>query len=95
MPKRRKAEPRLGVTRLLVSGTDDVRFRFHLAVCMLLNAIDRRRETVLYTCMREDRVGALKIGRQVGATVQEWVERTKRWRTAVRGVHPGWKRKGP
>ena len=81
------------VTRLLVSGTDDQLMHFHAAMCPLLNDIERRGQTVFYTCMKEDRDVAIEHGRNVGVTMQEMDEdRTigQKWNTVVEGEHPGW-----
>ena len=81
----------MNVTRFLVSGTDKQLMDFHLSICMLLNAIERRGETVLYTCMGEDRETTLNVGRKSGVTMQEWAEDTKKWNMIIQGEHPGWK----
>ena len=78
------------VTRFLVSGTDDTLTGFHLSVCMLLNAIERRGQTILYTCMGEDRDAALAEAKRTGVTMQESDGTQEQWTTIVQGEHPGW-----
>jgi len=38
----------------LVTGPDTNLMDFHFAVCLLLNGLDRRGQTVHYTCLGED-----------------------------------------
>ena len=60
-----------GVRRFLVTGPDDNLMRFHLAVCTRLNAIERRRQTVIYTCFAKDAAFALEAAERCDVTVQE------------------------
>lgn len=76
------------VHRFLITGTDDRLMAFHIPVCMLLNAIERREQTVLYTCFDEDRKHALEVAKKAGVTVEEWDGKT--WAVIVQGEHPGW-----
>jgi hypothetical protein len=78
-----------GVTRFLASGTDGQLTDFHLRVCFLLNAIERRGQTVFYTCMGEDREEALRAAGKAGVTLQEL--RGQDWNVVVPGDHPGWR----
>jgi hypothetical protein len=59
------------VKRLLVSGDDAQIITFHLAVANVLNALERREQTVIYTCMSYDFEWAMEIARNEGLTVQE------------------------
>jgi len=59
------------VRRFLVSGPDDSLTRFHLAVCVRLNGLERRAQTVLYTCFAEDVAFALDVAARADVTVQE------------------------
>ena len=59
------------VRRFLVTAPDDHLTRFHLAVAMRLNGIDRREQTVFYTCMAGDVDFALGAAAQADVTVQE------------------------
>jgi hypothetical protein len=59
------------VRRFLVTGPDDNLVRFHLAVCMRLNTIERRAHTVAYTCFAEDADFALRAAARCDVTVQE------------------------
>jgi len=80
------------VTRFLVSGNDDKLMRFHIAVCMMLNAVARREQTVHYTCFGENRETAIEAGRMAGVTMQE-IDADKEeesWTMVVQGDHPGW-----
>lgn len=61
----------MSVRRLLVTGTDAQLLDFHLAVCLALNAIERRGNTIAYTCMAESWDEAILVAKKVGATVQE------------------------
>ncbi len=75
------------VRRFLVTGTDDQITDFHMRVGSNLNAIERRGQTVFYTCVAEDAAAALSIAGEVGVIVQEWDE--EKWRVIV-GAGPGW-----
>ncbi len=70
------------VHRFLMSGIDDQIRDFHLQVCAALNAIERRGQTMFYTCLSEDREMALETARQTKVTVQEWDG--KQWAVIVR-----------
>lgn len=61
------------VRRLLITGDDQRLFRWHFAVCNVLNGIERRGQTVLYTCMPEDFEGAMELARSIGVEVKEIV----------------------
>lgn len=56
---------------LLVTGPEENLILFNLAVCMLLNGIDRRGQTVRYTCMGEDLPTAVEAAKQADLTLQE------------------------
>lgn len=75
------------VHRFLVTGLDEQLFAFHVPLCAKLNAVERRGQTVLYTCMDEDRELALEVARTVNATVQEWDG--EEW-AVIAGEGPGW-----
>lgn len=81
------------VHSLLVSGTNEQLYRFHLPLCMTLNAIDRRKETVRYTCFAEHLQEAVKVARSANVTLQQ-IDRDKdgneTYRVLVQGEHPGW-----
>lgn len=62
-----------GVKRLLVTGDDDQLFRFHMTAALTLNGIERRGQTVIYTCMSGDFAWALEVGRQLDLTLEEIV----------------------
>lgn len=59
------------VRRILVTGTDEQLIDFHLPVCMALNAIERRDQTVMYSCMAENWNDAIEVAKKTGVTVQE------------------------
>ncbi len=59
------------VRRFLVTAPDDHLTRFHLAVALRLNGIERRAQTVFYTCMAEDADFALQMAKEADVTVQE------------------------
>lgn len=81
------------VHRLLVSGTDDQLNSFHLSLCFRLNAIQRREQTVNYTCMSEDLDDAREIALETGVTLQEIKhddDGNESYQMLVLGEHPGW-----
>lgn len=59
------------VRRFLVTGPDANLTRFHLAVAMTLNGLERREQTVAYTCMAEDADLALRAAEAADVTLQE------------------------
>jgi hypothetical protein len=59
------------VRRFLVTGPADHLTRFHLAVAIRLNGLERRDETAFYTCMAEDADFALQAAERADVTVQE------------------------
>lgn len=59
------------VRRFLVTGPDANLHGFHLAVCFRLNGLERRGQTVFYTCWAEDAAWALRIAERFDLTVQE------------------------
>ncbi len=61
----------MSVRRFLVTAPDDHLRRFHLAVAMRLNGLERRDQTVFYTCLAEDADFALRIAERADVTVQE------------------------
>jgi hypothetical protein len=60
-----------GVRRFLVTAPDDHLHRFHLAVALTLNGIERREQTVIYTCFAEHADLALRVAEQADVTLQE------------------------
>ncbi len=63
--------PTDGVRRFLVTAPDDKLQRFHLSVALTLNGIERREQTVIYTCLEEHAVFALRVAEQADVTLQE------------------------
>lgn len=63
------------VRRFLVTAPDDHLQRFHIAVASVLNAIERRGQTVFYTCMAEHAGFVLRIAERADVTLQEIVGR--------------------
>jgi hypothetical protein len=59
------------VRRFLVTAPDDNLARFHLAVALTLNGLERRQQTVFYTCMGEDAAVAMLAAEQADVTLQE------------------------
>jgi hypothetical protein len=59
------------VRRFLVTAPDDHLQRFHLAVAMTLNGLERRQQTVIYTCFAEDADLAFQAAKQFDVTLQE------------------------
>jgi hypothetical protein len=78
---------------LLVSGNVEQLYRFHFPVCMTLNAIDRRKETVRYTCFDEHLQIALTAAREAKVTLQRIDHDeagNETYPVLVQGEHPGW-----
>ncbi len=61
----------MSVRRVLVTGTDKQLMEFHLQVCGALNAIERREQTVFYTCMCEDWESAMNQAKIIGLEIKE------------------------
>lgn len=60
------------VRRFLVTGPDENLQRFHVAVAFhKLNYIERREQTLAYTCFAEDADFALQVAEHADVTVQE------------------------
>ena len=59
------------VRRFLVTAPDDNLRRFHFVVAMNLNGLERRQQTVFYTCMAEDVELAHLAAKQFDVTLQE------------------------
>lgn len=59
------------VRRFLVSAPDEHLVRFHQAVGQTLNGIERRQQTVIYTCFAEHADFALRAAEQADVTLQE------------------------
>ena len=59
------------VRRFLVTGPNDHLARFHLAVAFTLNGIERREQTVIYTCFAEHAAFALEAAERTDVTLQE------------------------
>ena len=86
----------MSVRGFLVTGPDQNLMDFHLSVCLLLNSIDRRRQTVRYTCLAEDADLALAAAQQADVSVQEihGAADTETYQTLHTGTHGMvWERK--
>lgn len=59
------------VRRFLATAPDDNLLRFHFVVAMNLNGLERRQQTVFYTCLAEDVELALLAAEQFDVTLQE------------------------
>jgi hypothetical protein len=59
------------VRRFLVTAPDDHLQAFHLGVSFTLNAIERRGQTVFYTCMAEDAALPFEVAVLADVTLQE------------------------
>ncbi len=61
------------VRRFLVTAPDDQLTRFHLLVALKLNGIERREQTVIYTCFDQDAVIELVLSAadEADVTLQE------------------------
>ncbi len=63
----------MSVRGFLVTGPDGELDAFHLRVFLTLNPIDRRGQTVRYSCMPEDAERALQAAKDTDVTLQEIV----------------------
>lgn len=81
------------VKRLLVSSDDSSLMRFHLQVCMIVNVIERRKQTVLYTCMKEDFDFVFQVAKKSNVTMQEInrVDGKEVYQILIQGNATGWK----
>jgi hypothetical protein len=59
------------VRRFLVTAPDAHLTQFHLLVALTLNGLERREQTVSYTCMAEDAEFALQAAELADVTLQE------------------------
>ena len=59
------------VRRFLVTAPDQNLTKFHLAVALTLNGIERREQTVIYTCFAEHSAVAFLAAEQADVTLQE------------------------
>jgi hypothetical protein len=59
------------VRRFLATAPDDNLARFHLLVAFTLNGLERREQTVIYTCFGEDAAVAFLAAEQADVTLQE------------------------
>jgi hypothetical protein len=59
------------VRRFLVTAPDEQLVTFHLLVAMTLNGIERREQTVIYTCLAEHAAFAFLSAEQADVTLQE------------------------
>lgn len=57
--------------RFLVTAPDDNLYQFHHIVALTLNGIERREQTVIYTCMAADAEYALFAAAKADVTLQE------------------------
>ena len=83
------------IRRLLISGNDSELMNFNLVVCMVLNLIERRKQTLFYTCMKEDFDFAVKAAEELGVTAQELKHENGEeiYQIVVQGEHKGWEKK--
>jgi hypothetical protein len=59
------------VRRFLVTAPDEQLARFHLVVALTLNGIERREQTVIYTCLAEHADFARQAAERADVTLQE------------------------
>ncbi len=85
----RRGGGEMNVRRFLVSGPDTNLQRFHLAVCFVFNAIERRGQTVAYTAFQENAERALSIAAKADVSLQEIHDagETERYETLHEGTH--------
>ena len=83
----------MNVERFLVSGNDNQLNDFHNSACLALNPIERRKQTIFYTCMSDDAHSAIETAKACGVTLQQ-MDKTKEpdevWIIMVQGDHPAW-----
>ena len=80
------------VHSLLVTGSDENLVKFHTLVLFALNSIDRRIQTVRYTCFDESLSLAVEAAKAAGVTLQK-IERkgtVETYPVLVRGEMLGW-----
>lgn len=78
------------VQRLLISGDDDQLTAFHLLVCMVANAIERREQTIFYTVMADDLAGVMEVAKATGVTVQQKAKQAPWWPVVLQGKTAAW-----
>lgn len=80
-----------GVHRFLVTARNEEDVQsFHLKVCLVANAIERRDLTTLYTVFDEEVEGFLNAAHGVGITVQQRVGSAPYWNVVILGVPRPW-----
>lgn len=82
-----------GVFSLLVTGNNESLIKFHLSVFLCLNSLDRRKQTIRYTCMAERLPMAIDAAKVAGVTLQK-IERvgvSEVYPTLVHGDMLGWR----
>ena len=78
---------------LLATGGNGSLVKFHLAVMLYLNSIDRRKQTIRYTCLAEHLPLAVDAAKSAGVTLQK-IERSgcgEVYPTLVCGDALGWR----
>ena len=81
------------VFSLLVTGNNESLVKFHLSVFLCLNSLDRRKQTIRYTCMAERLPMAIDAAKVAGVTLQK-IERVgvrEVYPTLVHGNMLGWR----
>lgn len=58
-----------GVFGLLVTGSNESLVKFHLSVFLCLNSLDRRKQTIHYTCMAEHLPMAIDAAKAANVTL--------------------------
>lgn len=85
----------MSVQRLLVTGTDEQKLRFHMSVCVYANAIECRGATTLYTVFDSDLDTVLHAARTSKCTVQQRANQEPFWPVVVQGELPAWTKDSP
>ena len=83
----------MSVERFLVSGNDNQLNNFHNSACLALNPIERREQTIFYTCMDENVYDVIETAKACGVTLQQMdsnKEPDEVWNTIVQGDYPVW-----
>lgn len=82
-----------GVFGLLVTGSNESLVKFHLSVFLCLNSLDRRKQTIRYTCMAEHLPMAIDAAKAADVTLQriDIVGFSEFYPTLVRGDMLGWR----
>jgi hypothetical protein len=88
--------PPQGVYGLLATGTEDALLKFHLALSMILNFLERRDQTVYCMCMSESLGLAIGAAKKFDVTLQriEVKDDNELYPVLYQGTHSRWEKGG-